>query len=103
MSCQTWPLALEGKDLHVWHSRDDELLSFKQSIDVILHLDEQLTRDAASAGTAVEIPEDGIASTTLVNGAKKSLASVYGNIKIRNADRLHADLTTLRVSPLLRK
>lgn len=98
VSCETWPLGLEGKDLHVWHSRDDELLSFKQSIDVILHLDEQIDRSTALGGALVEIPEDGVASTTNVDGEKKSVASVYGQVEIRNAACLHADLTTLKVS-----
>lgn len=97
VSCETWPLALGGKDLHVWHSCDDELLSFKQSIDVLLHLDDQLS-SGGSGGTVVAIPEDGLASTTTVNGEKKSIASVYGSVKIRHAARLHADLTTLKVS-----
>lgn len=95
VSCETWPLALQGKHLHVWHSRDDELLSFKQSIDVLLHLDQQLSSPDCSSETVVEIPEDGLASTTLVNGDKKSIASVYGQVKIK-ASHLYADLTTLK-------
>ncbi|SPO20687.1 related to Serine protease [Ustilago trichophora] len=96
VSCETWPLALEGKNLHVWHSRDDELLSFKQSIDVILYLDEQIDGSTVLGAALVEIPQDGVASTTNVDGEKKSIASVYGQVKIRNAARLHADLTTLK-------
>lgn len=97
VSCETWPLALKGKDLHVWHSRDDELLSFKQSIDALLHLDEQLIGSTADAAV-VQIPHDGLASTTTVDGEKKSVASLYGKVAIKNSDRLHADLTTLKVS-----
>ncbi|CDS00697.1 related to Serine protease [Sporisorium scitamineum] len=96
VSCETWPLALEGKNLHVWHSRDDELLSFKQSIDVLLHLDQQLS-SSNSDGTTVAIPEDGVASTTIVDG-EKSIASVYRDVKIRNASQLFADLTSLRAA-----
>ncbi|CCF53845.1 uncharacterized protein UHO2_00936 [Ustilago hordei] len=96
VSSETWPLALKGKNLHVWHSRDDELLSFKQSIDALLHLDEQLTIKPSLESVTVEIPQDGAASFTTVNGEKKPISSVYGKIRIRNADRLHADLTTLK-------
>ncbi|TKY90156.1 hypothetical protein EX895_000154 [Sporisorium graminicola] len=96
VSCETWPLALEGKTLHVWHSRDDELLSFKQSIDALLHLDQQLSTSRSGSDAIVTIPDDGLASTTLVDGDKKSIASIYPNVKIRNASRLFADLTSLR-------
>ncbi|SNX81437.1 related to Serine protease [Melanopsichium pennsylvanicum] len=95
VSCETWPLALEGKVLHVWHSKDDELLSFKQSMDVIKHLDEQLSAGALHAGKAVDIPEDGIASLTNVDGVQKKVSDVYGKVVIKNSNRLHADLTTL--------
>lgn len=99
VSCENWPLALDGKQLHVWHSRDDELLSFKQSLDIILHLDSKLST-AASASIPVVIPQDGNASTTEVHGEKKLLASLYADTSIKNASQLHADLTTLRVSVL---
>ncbi|ETS63386.1 hypothetical protein PaG_01667 [Moesziomyces aphidis] len=95
VSCENWPLALDGKQLHVWHSRDDELLSFKQSLDIILHLDSKLST-AASASIPVVIPQDGNASTTEVQGEKKLLASLYADTSIKNANHLHADLTTLR-------
>ncbi|GAC96699.1 alpha/beta hydrolase fold protein [Pseudozyma hubeiensis SY62] len=95
VSCETWPLALQGKDFHVWHSRDDELLSFKQSIDAVLHLDRQLSGDASSGDASVEIPGDGLASTVVVDGEKRTIASVYGDVRIRSSDRLHVDLLSL--------
>lgn len=98
VSIETWPLALEGKNLHVWHSRDDELLSFKQTIDAILYLDDQLGGCMSSKATNIDIPKDGDASTTTVNGVKESVASVYGKVTIKSSDKLHADLITLRVS-----
>ena len=85
--------------MHVWHSRDDELLSFKQSIDVLRHLDNQVSSPASSAGTIrVQIPEDGVASVTTVDGEKKSIASMYGRVNIHNNAHLHADFVTLKVS-----
>lgn len=78
------------------------MLSFRQSIDAILHLDEQLATNKQDASEetgakTVEIPDDGVASETNVDGQKKSIASVYGPLKIKNHHRLHVDLTTLRV------
>ncbi|CBQ67521.1 related to Serine protease [Sporisorium reilianum SRZ2] len=93
VSCEAWPLALEGKKLHIWHSRDDELLSFKQSIDALLHLDTCLP--PSDKPVTVTIPEDGVASTTTVDGEKKSIASLYPSVKIRNTAQLSADFTTL--------
>ncbi len=56
----------------------------------------QQASTAASASIPVVIPQDGNASTTEVQGEKKLLASLYADTSIKNADQLHADLTTLR-------
>ena len=91
VSLASWRLVSPLPSVHLWHSRDDELLSFKQTLDAARVLDYGNTQPRT-----VPIPTDGLAATTGEN--KTPLAKTYPDFAVRN---VNVDLESLHVSAYL--
>lgn len=100
VSLDDWLIETTRKMFYVWHSRDDELLSFRQSVGAVSLLQKLLP--ASQDSVKVEVPADGVAATSKSQGKPTLIRDLYPNLVINTPSQLIADFSSLRVSTTTR-
>ncbi|PWZ02928.1 glycoside hydrolase [Testicularia cyperi] len=97
VSLENWALSVGSKKFHIWHSRDDELLSFRQTIDALDYIDRAISDHTGSESNhPVTVPTDGSASSTTLDGNNVPIAELFPSVTIANPDLVVPDFVSHR-------